>query len=183
MAHNEFIAIKLNNILELKLPAAELKIPNHAQKNDYSIRIQITLFSQKHHFFGRTYQSSQISMALDATTKKWGPVNNKIDEFVLFYSKFKDQDLHAIAEFVLISKTKNAPQAAAAAGQEENKEEVKGGGSRAKPKAQEPQKIYGIGFAVFPLYAPGNSWLPNEEQSTFICQGSPRILMQGKPIN
>ena len=53
---------------------------------------------------------------------------------MLFYSKYKDVDLHAIAEFILIIKEKSAPQvAAAAAGQEENKEEVKGA-AQAKPK-------------------------------------------------
>ena len=130
MAHNEFVAIKLNNIQNIQLPPSQLKIPNHAQKFDYAIRVQMTLFSAKHHFFGRTYQSGQVS--LDSTTLK--PVNDTINEFVLFYSKYKDVDLHAIAEFILIIKEKSAPQAAAAAGQEENKEEVKGQAAQAKPK-------------------------------------------------
>ena len=53
---------------------------------------------------------------------------------MLFYSKYKDVDLHAIAEFILIIKEKSAPQAAAAAGEEEKKEEVKGPAAQAKPK-------------------------------------------------
>ena len=61
-------------------------------------------------------------------------MNDTINEFVLFYSKYKDVDLHAIAEFILIIKEKSAPQAAAAAGEEEKKEEVKGPAAQAKPK-------------------------------------------------
>lgn len=67
---------------------------------------RITLRSQKNGFFGRTYQTSQIG--LDPTTLK--PQGDQVNEYALFYSKFRDVDLQAITEFVLIIREKSAQQ-------------------------------------------------------------------------
>ena len=95
---------------------------------------RITLHSVKNGFFGRTYQTSQIS--LDPTTLK--PVGNEINEYVLFYSKFKDNDLNAITEFVLIIREKSAQQIAAAAVEEKKSEEEKKEAVAAVPEKKGP---------------------------------------------
>lgn len=84
---------------------------------------RFTLYSVKNGFFGRTYQSAQT--VLDSTTLK--PVGDKMNEYVMFYSKVRDSDLHTIVEFILIIKEKSAPAPASAtnvnASQEEEKKE------------------------------------------------------------
>ena len=109
--HNEFVAFSLSTLQNLQMPAPHKDEPNRATRYEYATVARITLLSMKSGFFGRTYQSSHIS--LDPTTLK--PVGDKINEFALFYSKFKDKDLHAIVEFVLIIKEKSAHQQAASA--------------------------------------------------------------------
>lgn len=109
--HHEFLAVTLDNLTNVQLPPAHTSEPNRASRYEYATIARMTLLSMKNGFFGRTYQSNQIS--LDSTTLK--PVNDKINEFALFYSKFKDSDLHAIVEFVLVIKEKVAPASAAAA--------------------------------------------------------------------
>ena len=109
----------------------------------------------KQGFFGRTYQTSLIS--LDPTTLK--PIGNEIHEYVLFYSKFKDADLHAVTEFVLMIREKSAQQIAAAAEEEKKSEEERKlpvPAAAAKQGPQNPQKVLGIGFCVIQLYKDGN---------------------------
>ena len=103
--HNEFFALTLSNLVNVKLPAAHESEPDRATKFEYSTIARITLFSKKNGFFGRTYQSGFIR--LDPETLK--PVGDKINEYALCYSKFKDSDLHAIVEFVLVIKEKTDP--------------------------------------------------------------------------
>ena len=48
---------------------------------------------------------------LDSTTLK--PVGDQMSEYVMFYSKFRDSDLHSMVEFILIIKEKEKPASAA----------------------------------------------------------------------
>ena len=153
---NEFLAIKLNTMDDVELPPAHTSEPDRATRFEYKIMSRITLHSMKNGFFGRTYQTSQIS--LDPTTLK--PVGDQINEYVLFYSKFKDADLHAITEFVLIIREKSAQQIATLK-EEENKsmEEKKAPVPEAPVRqSQQVQKVLGIGFCVLPLYKEGNAF-------------------------
>ena len=88
----------------LQLPVDHASEVDRVKRFEYKVMARITLYSLKNGFFGRTYQTSMIS--LDPTTLK--PVGDQINEYVLFYSKFKDVDLHAITEFVLMIREKTA---------------------------------------------------------------------------
>ena len=136
----------------------------------------------KNGFFGRTYQSSHIS--IDPNTLK--PVGDQINEFAFFYSKFKDSDMHAIIEFVLVIKEKPAQQQVASAAnvsQEEEKKESNRKQSEEKksePIAAQPKKILGIGFCLIPLYGEGHANLPAYVKIAELLQGSPRVLISGQ---
>mmetsp|Transcript_30399 Transcript_30399/g.37421 ORF Transcript_30399/g.37421 Transcript_30399/m.37421 type:complete len:194 (-) Transcript_30399:2422-3003(-) len=132
-------------------------------------------------------------------------------EYVTFFSKVRDADLHAVIEFILIIKEKSAqapapaPAAGASAANQSQEEEKKGeeekqaeeskasepvqsqasAANKAAPapkRATLPQKTLGIGFCVVPLYGQGNAALPDGVKTIDLLQGSPRILMSGKPI-
>ena len=139
----------------LQLPIDHSSEVDRAKRFEYKVMARITLFSMKQGFFGRTYQTSLIS--LDPTTLK--PIGNEIHEYVLFYSKFKDADLHAVTEFVLMIREKSAQQMAAAAEEEKKSEEERKlpvPAAAAKQGPQNPQKVLGIGFCVISLYKDGN---------------------------
>ena len=119
-------------------------------------------------------------------------MGNQITEYALFYSKFKDADLQAVTEFVLIIAEKSAQQQAAAAapGEENKKEEEKkipspaaAAGSAVKRGPAAPQKVLGIGFCVYPLYKEGNALLDAGVKSTELIQGSPRLVISGKLLS
>lgn len=104
--HNEFIALKFKALTKMQLPTNHMSEPNRASRFEYSAVARVTLFSSKNGFFGRTYTSQQI--ALDANSL--APVGD-MSEYCSFYSKFKDIDLQAVIEFVLICKEKSAQAA------------------------------------------------------------------------
>ena len=155
--------------------------PNRATRYEYATIARITLFSTKNGFFGRTYQSSHIS--LDPNTLK--PVGDHINEFVLFYIKFKDSDMQAVIEFVLVIKEKSAKQQEASAAnviQEEEKKESERKQieeKKSETSPAQPKKILGIGFCVFPLYGEGHENLPTYVKIAELLQGSPRVLISG----
>lgn len=154
--HNEFLAISLSNLTNIQLPAAHSSEPNRWNRFDYAVIARMTLHSRRNGFFGRTYQSSHIQ--LDSNTLK--PVGDKINEFAIFYSKFKDPDLHAVVEFVLVitekaapkpnAASQNIPSAASLAKEEEKKNSSPP--TDGKSAALQPKKILGIGFSVIPLF-------------------------------
>ena len=96
-----------------------------------------------------------------------------MNEYAIFYSKFKDSDMHAVAEFVLFIKEKSAQPAASA------EEEKKG---EAPKVASKPIQSLGIGFCVIPLFGPANALLSGDALSVNLLQGSPRLVLSGKDV-
>lgn len=179
--HSGFIAIKLNTMMNMQLPEAHRAEPDRATRFEYSVVVRITLHSKKNNFFGRTYASKQIPV--DSTTLK--PDGDQMNEYALFYSKFVDEDLSATAEFVLTIREKSAQApVVAVAGQINTEEEKKDIAVAAKaPRRQtQPQKVLGVGFCVIPLFDQNRAKMPVGVKSVDILQGSPRILLTGRPI-
>jgi len=129
-------------------------------------------------------------MPLDAATLK--PSTDHLYEYCLFYSRFKDADIHAVVEFMLIIKPKvaEAPQPSARApGSSSNRQEEEKKGEvpvpAAAPKSEAPktQKMLGIGFCIVPLFGDANGALPAGPKSVDLLQGSPRLLMSNRLLD
>ena len=52
----------------------------------------------------------------------------------------------------------------------------------AKQGLQNPQKVLGIGFCVLPLYKEGNVAHDPGVKASELIQGSPRLVVSGKPL-
>ena len=135
-------------MVNIKLPEAHRAEPDRATRFQYDLVLRITLHSIKNNFFGRTYQSGMTS--LDPQTLK--PTGDQMNEFVLFYTKFTDEDIQAAVEFVLSIREKSA-QASQPAAAAQNEEEKKAQAPASILKKQTaPAKVLGIGFCVIPIF-------------------------------
>ena len=110
------------------------------------------------------------------------PAGGQVNDYVLMYSKYKDVDMHAVVEFVINIQERGV--AVAGNNEEEKKgdEQIAALSKKASVLNSQSQKNLGIGFVVVPLFGQGNSNLPAGAKIMELLQGSPRLIISGKPL-
>ena len=90
--------------------------------------------------------------------------------------------MHAVVEFVINIQERGVAVASNSEEEKKGDESIPSLNKKASVLNSQSQKNLGIGFVVVPLFGQGNSNLPAGAKIMELLQGSPRLIISGKPL-
>ena len=101
----EFTYIRLKSLQDIQVPSDFKNQAGHPVKYEYSMQTSLSLFSNKRGFIGRTYTGLDVPLGSKPDGRNYllpDTDSKMMQDAALFFSKYADDDMQAVIEFVLV---------------------------------------------------------------------------------